>query len=125
MREIKFRGRSSKDNKTWFTGSLVSLTDIDEAYIDHYDGLRRVIERYPVDPDTVGQFTGLLDSAGKEIYEGDIISIQGAFGATATIVKWLEGMWCVKKDLPLNHVTGIATVVGNVHDNPQLQEDSR
>lgn len=112
MREIKFRGRD--DEGQWHCGFLSWCTDV-LAYIC-------VGAEYEVEPATVGQFTGLLDSAGKEIYEGDIISIQGAFGATATIVKWLEGMWCVRKDLPLNHVTGIATVVGNVHDNPSLLE---
>ena len=112
MREIKFRGR--EQDGFWTYGDL-----------RHEGNITGIIENgiYSwVDSSTVGQFTGLLDSAGKEIYEGDIISIQGAFGATATIVKWLEGMWCVKKNLPLNHVTGIATVVGNVHDNPSLLE---
>ena len=39
-----------------------------------------------------------------------------------TVVKWHDGMWCVKKDLPLCHTIAIASVIGNVHDNPDLLE---
>ena len=138
MREIKFRGRSSKDNKTWFTGSLVSLTDIDEAYIDHYDGLRRVIERYPVNPATVGQFTGLLDSNGKEIFEGDILRFAPplrwedderevgvvVFKYYAFVVKFND-MFTGLFTLAANEAP--YTIIGNIHDNPNLlgAEDAR
>lgn len=135
MREIKFRGRSSKDKKTWFTGSLVYLTDIDEAFIDHYDGLRRVIERYPVDPTTVGQFTGLLDEDRREIYEGDILNIDGEFIAE---VVYCDGAYeLYTKQGTLGKLSDIAyeyslaildgvietfSVIGNIHDNPELLE---
>ena len=54
MREIKFRGRRL-DNGEWVTGNFET-------------------ELIDVDPDTVGQYTGLKDKNGREIYEGDVLS---------------------------------------------------
>lgn len=69
MREILFRGRRL-DNGEWVYGYVFTLFDRPVIKFGESDK-----ELVGVIPETVGEFTGLTDTAGNKIFEGDIVKI--------------------------------------------------
>lgn len=121
-RLIKFRGKRT-DTGEWVYGDLLASNGT-ECEISDWNDV--VYSRYDVDPDTVGQFTGLFDKNGEEIYEGDIIK-----GFDITIEVWYsEDKACFMAEMkePQNDMVDILggydtarmEIIGNIYDNPEL-----
>lgn len=129
MRTIKFRGKSILTDE-WFYGDLVHSADKKRTAIlvndkDSYDECE-------VDPETVGQFIGLMDKNGAEIYEGDVIGChnprikhlifynekQGRF--IAALNGDIENDFVGLCGLDDSRWTGSKKVIGNIYDNPDL-----
>lgn len=127
MRTIKFRGKSILTDE-WFYGDLVHSADTKRTAIlvndkDSYDECEVV-------PETAGQFTGLYDKNGKEIYEGDILKWSKG---RLYVVKFWDGMFYASVEecndgilggFPLHRLTEYEDVkceiVGNIFDNHEL-----
>lgn len=134
-REILFRGKR-QDNGKWVEGSFVKYTDCDgdKVYLIYASNgnPNNII------PETVGQFTGLIDLNGKKIFEGDIIA--DYFGKVYGVVEYGEGsfdsgilkytgFYC--KSSSISNDGNLCNesnkdywnrhqVIGNIYDNPEL-----
>lgn len=134
MREIKFRGQTCDTPPHWVFGDLYHYTTGEPA-INYTHPHKKWLESEPVRPETVGQYTGLEDSNGKEIYEGDIVEISPQFSAKqglkrefhlSAVVRWDERLArfvVISKEI-LDSIpdSEFVSVIGNIHDNPELLE---
>lgn len=139
MREIKFRGKQTKPIESiWHYGDLMHSKD-NKTYIQN-------ITCIEVDKKTIGQFTGLKDKNGKEIYEGDIVNMHYFFGNcdSATLGKFEDemevcgviriseyGVYLETKNKEIYYLVIYVQepseeleVIGNIHDNPELLKES-
>lgn len=117
MRTIKFRGKRI-DNGEWVIGQLVKMWE--EWHILNSDNVNTA---YPVDPATVGQYTGLNDTNSREIYEGDIFQT-GYFGGVDVVMWDNENARYIGRS-PQGCISYVGRepavkIIGNIHDNPEL-----
>ena len=120
IREIKFRGKAKRDGE-WFFGNLFDKDTIGKTHI--CTTKRGCLD---IDPDTVGQFTGLKDKNGREIYEGDIVKCNGFIYQVCYECERIASFYIVSYSDMYRHYFGEAmeaedcVVIGNIHDNPEL-----
>lgn len=129
MREILFRGKR-KDNGEWVEGNLFAPDEVKhrKAPTEILVGTNIVRISWEVDPETVGQYTGLKDKNDKRIFEGDIVQIKDFTHGCALNYKQPTSKWVVhwRKDtarfcidymslLPFDFTQ--SEIIGNIHDN--------
>lgn len=139
-REIKFRGKMIPENE-WIFGTILRIpappvcfgkSETDKYYIQFPDPRYMLDWNMPykmvqgeVNPDTIGQYTGLHDKNGKEIYEGDIVKIKYRDEDIGKVIYEHNGFSIDVTNMNKNYgrvsfVNNFMEVIGNIYDNPEL-----
>lgn len=126
MREIEFRGRDRYADGTFtpwvYGGCGYRHADIYPEIIDG-QGVKQGVE-----PDTIGQWTGLFDISGNRLYEGDVVEMKGYINTIITgvlIYSNRQGAYMVyREDGNAMFVLEAQRfeLLGNIFDDPKLQE---
>ena len=119
-REILFRGKRVKDGK-WVEGLLTK--DIKGHIRIQYNPRNFSVV---VNPETVGQFTGMTDKNGTKIFEGDIVKEKYKINERLYYIVWDNDYFALRAEseytsyqldeLLLSH----CEVIGNIYDNKEL-----
>ena len=118
MREILFRGKR-KDTEAlimsdsiWQSNGVIKLWDKEDGYVE-------------ITPDTIGEYTGLIDKNGVKIFEGDIV--KGSWGTIFAIfydeaLLQFRARPClgIERDIAYYQGHNGLEVVGNIYDNSEL-----
>lgn len=134
MREILFRGKTKaitgcpynngKPDGEWVFGYVFS--DLGAMKIRQYGTDRPEYNDYEVDPETVGQYTGLIDKNGKKIFEGDIVrygdTIHEVIFEQRNGTAYFGLVYSEAETLPFGHYQDLRQieVIGNIYDTPEL-----
>ena len=156
MRDLRFRAKRL-DNGEWIQGGNILILNTEEPFdvymmasgeavytqeADTFGNLRKITgELYKVNPDTVGQSTGLTGSHGRKIFEGDIVKLtdkqyynkwtaQVVFGNPYSEYSWGWNFQHIGKKPQVNtdillwaemEDVGVqCEVIGNIHDHHEL-----
>lgn len=124
---ILFRGKRV-DNGEWIEGFYAKSGEKKYILIDN-DIAVGYLAMKEVNPDTVGQYTGLTDKNGKRIFEGDIVSCISNTDYGNCVVIFEEGEFRLVPDRYYKtYTTGggyhaircfVKEVIGNIHDSPE------
>ena len=146
QRQIKFRAvrkRLDSEVKEWVYGDLFRTTDKGDMAIQWWeDGLYKRVEVWN---ETIGQYTGLTDEFDHEVYDGDIIKLDGSPEMGVRVVVFYEESFNIATRKEYDYLqqgshpyfndyahmdclntwsnSGLVRVVGNIYDNPELLED--
>lgn len=139
MRTIKIRGKSKFTDHRWVEGGF-TFDAIGKPRISTLDASKEGLIFHKVIPETIGQFTGLIDKNGKEIFEGDIVSawsdgynhkgeVRWRFGGQPSIIIYPafgnQGFWKLHGEgagdaFSDGKIDDGVEIIGNIHDNPEL-----
>jgi len=125
MREIIFRGKRI-DTGEWVYGDLIQW----ECGMVEIAPIERDNAQYTVEPDTVGQYTGLKDRNGQDVYEGDLLRTPegnimiaewvGSGIVTRCLTPTYDGMMNTNR-----YAFPVSKKIGNIHDNPELLKEEK
>lgn len=141
MREILFRGKAKNDGE-WLCGHYTEYAGVGQIWVDTDNGKHN----YLVDIDTVGEYTGVPDKNGRNVFENDVFQLDdecigvvifkdGSFrlqvwGMCGTYTESgydeCGGGWGITECEPIDwYYIRDMEVIGNVHDNPELLEGTQ
>lgn len=132
-REIKFRGKHLHRHE-WIYGGIGKDWNNNVFILPNENWSKGGI----VEKDTIGQFSGIPDKNGKDIYEDDIV--RWDYDNKLYVIRFQSGMFYASVEecneriyggFPLHAFTGTAEegsqceIVGNIHDNPELLKNPK
>lgn len=127
MRTIKFRGQNIKGE--WNYGFLSYNKDVSSDYEWFISNKSGKPFAFGAIEKSIGQFTGLYDKNGKEIYEGDILktfpiisSDKIAYDSFNVMVKFINSSWIANGILGKRQAE-ISEVIGNIYEHRELLTD--